>query len=287
MIVDINDAEYSAEEYDKAYKAIYDAATMFAREREGKCAYLLAGQPGAGKSSFYSGNASLSGYVTIDGDAYRKYHPRYEDIVRYDLDNYANRTQPFVNRVVEQLIGDLSSKGFNIIIEGTLRNPEVPIKTCELLKSKGYEPQLVVIACDAEQSWKSTIHRARLMQEIGEKPRLVPIDKYNTIVNNLPNSLDTIEDRKCFNGISIISKDSELLYRHGDKASPSEVLKNVLNLESWNKQLDQHVQEYMQAKIEIIRKESERLHERSNKQEFKQEPVSRAHGEVWTCERER
>jgi UDP-N-acetylglucosamine kinase len=277
MTSDINAEDYSAEEYQKAYNAIYTSITMCAHKQDGKCAYVLGGQPGSGKSTFYSGNESLDGYIAINGDQYRRYHPRYLDIIKYDLDNYANRTQPFVNRVVEQLINDLSAKGYNIIIEGTLRNPEVPIKTCDLLKSKGYDPKLVIVACDAEQSWRSTIYRAQLMQEIGEKPRLVPIDKYNAIVNNLPESLEIIANRKCFSSISIISRDNELLYRHSDKEAPAEVLKSTLNLDNWNRGLGQHVQEYMNAKIDLIRKESERLHG--------QESFSRTYDEMPTCER--
>lgn len=50
-------------------------------------------------------------------------------------------------------IWNLSQKGYNLIIESTLRNPDVSIKTCYQLKGKGYNPDLVVVACDAETSW--------------------------------------------------------------------------------------------------------------------------------------
>jgi UDP-N-acetylglucosamine kinase len=277
MISNLQTEEYSVEEYDKAYRAIYSTVTMCAHKQDGKRAYILGGQPGSGKSTFYAGNESLDGYVTIDGDQYRKYHPKYDDIVKYDLDNYANRTQSFVNQVVEQLISDLSTEGYSIIIEGTLRNPAVPIKTCELLKENGYDTGLIVVACDAEQSWKSTILRAHLMQEMGEKPRFVPIDKYNVIVNNLPGSLDIIDNQKCFDFIKIINRDSEVLYRSGDAKPISQVLRDELNLDTWNNKFLQHAQDYMNEKIELLMKESERLYE--------QEPFSHTYEEMSARER--
>lgn len=262
MLYDIHADEYSEREYKGSYRAIKTALTMFAKISDEKRAYILGGQPGAGKSTFYAGNGALSDYVVIDGDQCRRYHPKYRDIVKYDLDNYANRTQPFVNRVIEQLISDLSADGYNIIVEGTLRNPDVPIRTCDLLKSKGYNTKLIVVTCDAEQSWQSTIRRAQLMQEMGEKPRLVPIDKYDTIVNNLPRSIDMVVDNGCFDSVSIISRNSEVLYRQGDNCRPSSVIENALKLDDWNEHFAQHAQGYLSAKIDLIKKESERLYDR-------------------------
>jgi UDP-N-acetylglucosamine kinase len=277
MISNLHTDEYSEEEYTKAYGAIYSVLTGCAHQQGEKRAYILGGQPGSGKSTFYSGNESLNGYVTINGDQYRKYHPRYDDIVKYDLDNYANRTQSFVNQVVEQLINDLSDGGYSIIIEGTLRNPTVPIKTCELLKEKGYNTRLVVVACNAERSWKSTMLRAHLMQEMGEKPRFVPIDKYNMIVNNLPDSLDAISNKQCFDCIKIINRDNDVLYRNGEGNSPSQVLRDELDLDTWNNRFMKHAQDYMNEKIELLKKESERLYE--------QKSFSHTYEEVSTRER--
>ena len=268
---------YSEEEYQRAYNAIYQYITTGRYTRAGKCAYVLGGQPGSGKSTFYSGNDALSSYIAIDGDQYRKYHPKYEEIIANDFDNYPEHTQPFVNRIVEQLIDDLSSKGYDMIIEGTLRDPDVSIKTCDLLRGRGYLPRLVVVACDAEQSWKSTISRAQLMRELGERPRLVPINKYHTIVNSLPMSLDIIFHEQCFSSISVIGRDNSLLYRNGSGGNPADVLKNVLNLDNWNDRLEMYIDEYLDLKSDLIQTEGSVANDG-------QESISCSHAEVWPCE---
>lgn len=246
---------YSEEEYNKAYIAIYQSLTMARHTRTGKCAYVLGGQPGSGKTDFYSKNEALSSYIAIDGDQYRKYHPRYDEIIACDFDNYPEYTQPFVNKIVEQLIDELSANGYDLIIEGTLRDPDVSIKTCDLLRGRGYLPRLVVVACDAEQSWKSTISRAQLMQEFGEKPRLVPINKYHTIVNSLPTSLDIIYHEQCFSSISVIGRDNRFLYKNGSQGNPADVLRDALNLDNWNDKLEFYIDEYLDLKEAILQAE--------------------------------
>lgn len=127
----------SKEELIDAYKRIREGLVTGISTGSDRCTVILGGQPGAGKSTFYQMRDDLQNYVAINGDEFRRFHPHYDTIIKTDLENYTERTQPFSNRIVEILINDLGSKGYNLIIEGTLRNPLVPIKTCELLQSKG------------------------------------------------------------------------------------------------------------------------------------------------------
>ena len=57
-----------------------------------------------------------------------------------------NHTQKFSPQVTERLIDKLSREKYNLIIEGTLRTSAVPLKTAELLKSRGYQVELAVLA---------------------------------------------------------------------------------------------------------------------------------------------
>ena len=117
-----------------------------------RCVIFLGGQPGSGKSTFVDQDDVFLQYIKINGDEYRKFHPRYKDIVTYDIDNMPERTQGFVNECVERLIQDLSNEGYNLIIEGTLRNPEVTITTCNMLKGIGYRTDMYVLAVDDNTS---------------------------------------------------------------------------------------------------------------------------------------
>lgn len=252
LYTDYSEDIVSEKELQSIYQEIKKVLIEGKSSETEKCTIILGGQPGAGKSSFYELRDELIDYIPINGDEYRRFHPNYKNIIKTDPEHYAERTQSFSNRIVEALIKDLGSSGYNLIIEGTLRNPDVPIKTCKYLKSKGYEPELVVVACNAEKSWRSTISRAALLHEQGFASRLVPIDIYNTTVNQIPLSLDKIEKENCFKKITIINRDGDILYTKGKGEKASDVLRKELSLEEWNQNLPKHEDAFVRAKIELL-----------------------------------
>lgn len=245
--------DYTQEQFDKIYDKIYEELTSGYYKQEHRVAYLLGGQPGSGKSTFYTDNNELMGYVVVDGDKFRKYHPNINDIIKNDYENYVERTQHFSNQVVERLIKDLSYHGYNIVIEGTLRDAKYPISTCKTLKEAGYVTNLVIVACDAELSWKSTINRTKILKELGEYPRLVPIDKFNRTIKNIPDSISEIEHAQCFSSIRIIDRDRNILYDNDNERSPSEIIKNILNIQKWNSNFQQHQNEYYALKMGLLK----------------------------------
>lgn len=251
--------DYSSIEFEEQYIKVYNSITKDGVPQKNHAVIFLGGQPGVGKSNFYTQDNNLHGYIVIDGDKYRKYHPHYRDIVKYDMENYASRTQSFVNQCIERLIEDLSNQGYNLIIEGTLREPDVPINTCRTLVNKGYKADMYVMTVDASISWQSTISRANLLIEQGEFPRLVPIDKYNQIVNALPDNLDRIIDCGYFSSIRIIDRDYNVLYPNSVGLSASAVLKKQLNLHKWNASYESEADKFLSSKINILEYQQETI----------------------------
>ena len=250
--------EQYAEDFvsDEKFEAIFQDIKRHVtadKERGGeKCTVILGGQPGAGKSTYYRTRTGLEQYISINGDEFRGYHPNFKNIARFDPEHYAERTQPFSNKVVERLISELGSEGYNLIIEGTLRNPNVAIKTCEQLKDKGYTPELVVVACDAQTAWESTINRAKDQNKHHIVPRLVPLDIYNNTVHSIPESLDVIENRRCFERVTVMNRDGEMLYRFKEGNRASHILENELHLDEWDKKFPEIEADYIKTKIDIL-----------------------------------
>jgi len=241
----------SEKAFEKEYQQIKTFVTAGRIPNSDKCTIILGGQPGSGKSTFYQIREDLENYIVIDGDEFRRFHPNYKNIVRTDIEHYAERTQSFCNKIVEKLISELSQMGYNLVIEGTLRNPNVPIYTCNELKKRGYHPELVVIACDAEVAWKSTIKRAYEQMRIGVTARLVPIDVYDYTVKHISENLSIIEKENCFHSISIIDRVGEKIYPENGMTA-SDVLSTILNLENWNKKLSIFEKEYIEIKLDFL-----------------------------------
>ena len=111
-------------------------------------AILLGGQSGAGKTTLHNvfRNAMNGNVIVVNGDEYRSFHPRYKQIcAQYGIDSPAH-TAAWAGRMVEAIIDALSIMGYNLIIEGTLRTSEVPLKTARLLRDRGYSVSLALMA---------------------------------------------------------------------------------------------------------------------------------------------
>lgn len=250
-----DEGDYTQEQFIDVYPEVKKVVTAGIAPEERKCTIILGGQPGSGKSSFYQSRDDLLDYAAINGDEYRRFHPLIKDILKTDPEHYAERTQKFSNQMVETLISDLSDSGYNLIVEGTLRNPRVPIKTCQELKAKDYSAELVVVACNAESAWKSTLARAEMQKAHGQIPRLVPIDIYNNTVHRIPESLDIIESTGCFDHITVQTRELKILFSSDGKVSTSRAsdsLRRELDLPSWDSHYKEYERDFLQRKIDIL-----------------------------------
>ena len=249
----MTDIEYSNEEFLTQYAFIKAYLTRGKSPSNCNNTILINGQPGAGKSNYEKRYIEDTDSIIIDTDEFRRFHPRIDTIKKLDAENYAERTQKFAEAITEKLITELSLENYNLVIEGTLRTYETPIKTCNQLKRNGHKVDLVVIACDACVSWESTIERAKEMITHHKKPRLVPIDKYNYNVMNLVENLKRVKEENCFDSIIIATREGQIVDLKGRE--PEEVLNSILNLDKWNKNMAFYEKEYLQSKLLILQQE--------------------------------
>lgn len=129
--------DYTKEEFNAVLNVIY---TDLIKDKENNLleATLTGGQPGAGKSLINdiltTKNKNL---ITINGDEFRTYHPKYEKLIKEYGNDSVLHTQKFAGEMTEALIDKLSDNKYGLIIEGTLRTSEIPLKTKNLLEGKG------------------------------------------------------------------------------------------------------------------------------------------------------
>ena len=160
---------YTEHEYKENYNVIKQTLLRQKNKENYPLATMIGGQPGSGKSELTKYLKSQNeNTITIDGDYIREFHPHLEEIVKEYGMEYPKATQPFVNRAVEQLIDDLSRDKYNLIIEGTLRDINVPIKTARMLDERDYLVELYIVATNKELSWQSTIERGDKMEDSGK-----------------------------------------------------------------------------------------------------------------------
>ena len=206
-------SDFTEQENIEKYDEIKRIETAFLSPEPVPTAYILGGQPGAGKTGIQKEIIRQNSNVCIiNADSYRKHHPHFDRIQAQYGDSSPQYTQPFINAVTEKLIDDLSSEKYNLIVEGTLRTAGVPISTAHKLKTKGYRTELCVMAVKPEISYESTILRYENAIAFGEIPRATSKAHHDMVVDRIADNLDVIYKAGVFDRICIYTRDKGCIY---------------------------------------------------------------------------
>ena len=168
-------------------------------------AILLGGQPASGKSNLAviaEEEHETETFLIINGDEYRIYHPEHDSLIK-EVALYSEKTQIFSSVFTEKLIEEAIKNRFSVIVEGTMRNPEVPLKTAAMFKEAGYTVEAYVIAAPDEFTRKG-IH-IRYQQELQNKGfgRMADVRAHDEAVTGLLKSINTLFEKKAVDKISI------------------------------------------------------------------------------------
>ncbi|WP_239442991.1 zeta toxin family protein [Gordonibacter sp. An230] len=217
-------------------------------------AFLLGGQSGAGKTTLhrmlqdsFNGNA-----IVVNGDEYRSRHPRFREIAaRYGVDGPAH-TAAWAGRMVEAVVDALSVMSYNLVIEGTLRTSEVPLKTAALLRERGYAVSLALMAVKPEISLISCQLRYEQMRLAGTEPRAVDPAHHLAIVKAIVGNLKTLEDSGLFDNVGLYSRSEQCLFDSaGGEGRASEALERILFGE-WTEEERAHLA-YLDQRLQALR----------------------------------
>lgn len=191
---------------------------------------LLGGQPGAGKSygTIEIKKRLQNNILIINGDEFRAYHSRYNEIYeKYGKDS-SIYTGEFAGKMVAKVRGKAIEKRFNILIEGTFRTSEIPLNEVDNFKNQGYETSIIICTCPKEVSWESTLKRAESQIEANLQPRYVPREHHDTVVNNLANNVKTVFMSGKVGRLEIYSREAKLFDSLSGNAHDIE---NIINQE--------------------------------------------------------
>ena len=220
---------YTDEELEIKFKEILEYYKSMYSPTENPKVALLGGQPGAGKSGLENMVNIKKNYVSISGDDYREYHPRFKEINLEYGREASKYTQQWAAEITEKLIKELRKEKYNLIIEGTLRTAELPLKEANAFKKAGYNVELNVVVVKPEKFRLGTLERYEAMLKQGKVPRMTPKEHHDLVVNNIGNNLEIIYNSKAFDNIKLFDRENNLLYNY--KESPNVNPKDILNKE--------------------------------------------------------
>ncbi len=171
--------------------------------------FVLGGQPGAGKASLTArAKTKLNrNILEINGDNYRKYHPDFKILQEKYAEEAPKYTGEFSGTMTEAILQKALNDKYNIIIEGTFRTAETPIKTLQKLKENNYTTTVLIQTCNKSISQASYQERyQKMLQIIPEEARATPQKSHDYVIDNLANNIKEVEKSKLADHIEIYTR---------------------------------------------------------------------------------
>lgn len=169
-------------------------------------AVILGGQPASGKSSLaklVQAEHPEKKFFVVNGDNFREYHPQHNQLINNDIENYSRQTQIFSNVFTEGFIKEALENKYNVIIEGTMRNPATPLNTAEQFKAAGFKVEAYAIITPSIITELSVFNRYSEEVEKKGSGRLSDLSAHNEAVKGLPKSLDALYESGVVDKISL------------------------------------------------------------------------------------
>ena len=179
--------------------------------QEKPLAFILGGQPASGKSKLakeFMGKFSNDNILFVNGDIYREFHPDRQKLINNPL-SYSKETQVFSNVFTENLIREAIENKYNIMVEGTMRNPQVPYNTAKMFKENGYEVEILAISAPSVFTELGLYNRYQEEINFQGWGRLAEIESHNSAVSGILASLDLLYNEKAVDKIHLYSYQAE------------------------------------------------------------------------------
>ncbi|EGO8359762.1 zeta toxin [Escherichia coli] len=172
-------------------------------------AFVLGGQPGAGKSSLIelAKRETKDNIMIINGDDFRFQHPDFNYIYKTYGDDFVTHTAKFSGETVECAIERAIASKLNIVVEGTFRNAATPLQTLKKLKEAGYRTEVMIKTTSSALSWESTNERYNKDKEAGNIARKVDKNHHDIVTDLLAENASKVFASNLADKFSVYSRE--------------------------------------------------------------------------------
>jgi len=211
-------------------RQIYDedvAPVIFrsARSVDQPTAILLGGQPGAGKTPMqYQADREFfdrGGVAKVIGDDLRAFLPRYRRLQRENDQTAAFYTDRDSGRLVEMALADASKRRVNVLVEGTMRSPDVVAATLQRFRAAGYQTEARALAVSPELSSLGIIQRYVAQKESRGVGRMTTPQAHQAALDGMLYTLDRLQDDRLADRLTIYRRGGEVIHEF-DLSSPAQ-----------------------------------------------------------------
>ncbi len=206
--------EFSAKELERSKRRLnqnyFSVKPNYTTERP--LGILLGGQPASGKTGlfdFIKQANPLTEFIEINGDEYRQYHPRAQEIDEEYGQHAPKYTQPFSNALVEYLKAECLRLRCNFIIEGTMRTYGVIERTANEVRQAGFRCEAHALAVSRQDSLLGVFQRFEGDKQRTGIGRFSPIDVHDEAYRQIPVNLNRAYQERLVDRITVYTRTTQ------------------------------------------------------------------------------
>jgi predicted kinase len=183
-------------------------------------AIFTGGQPGSGKSKVAEqamrdlGNNA----VRSDADEMRPYHPDYSRLLKSGVKEAADLVHADAAQWASELRREAQRRRFNIIIDGTMRDPVAIATVAQSLRDDGYVVEGRVMAVNELVSTMHIHKRYEAQMEAQGVGRFATKEQHDRAFTALPMSLEALERNRSIDQLTIYNRDGAPIYANALQA---------------------------------------------------------------------
>lgn len=155
--------------------------------------------------------ADKGGIVKIIGDDLRSYLPHYKSLQRADDRTAAFYTDRDSGRLVEMAIADAAQRRVNVLVEGTMRSPEVVAKTLRDFRESGFQTDARALAVSPELSSLGILQRYAAQKESRGVGRMTTTEAHSAALTGMLATLDRIQDERLADRLTLYRRGGEVI----------------------------------------------------------------------------
>lgn len=186
-------------------------------------AYLLAGQPGAGKTQIKSAVVPFTlkaarddrprgGAIEIGSDKLRTFHPGYRELQRADDQTAASYTNADARLWVDEAVDYLVERRANVVLDSTLGKPDVAQSIIERFRDAGYRVEVAFVATPRALSLLGNLHRYQNQTHKKGFGRIVERANHDYAYTGVLETADRIDTGRLADAVHVYRRGGERIY---------------------------------------------------------------------------
>jgi predicted ABC-type ATPase len=230
------DFKLSPTEHDKQFQKIRSDALAGLTPETRPRAVFTGGQPGSGKSMIAAQAMKDFGYnaVRVDADELRPYHKDYERLMGAGVKNAPDLVHADAGRWAASLTHAAMEQRYNLVIDGTMRDPQAIATVASRLREAGYVVEGRVMAVNELVSTLHVHKRYENQVQAQGVGRFSTKEQHDRAYSGLPTSLELLERNRALDKLTLFNRDGAAIYRNelvGDRWLEAPAARQALDIE--------------------------------------------------------